>query len=342
MHLPVPYGSLLGAIGVAILAEVRAGVVFANVLADDAAAELTLALVLVLIGILMMTSGCGKKEAKDQASQQTAADQQKTESAVPETSIQTDTATASDAVLTITALKAGAADAFVLMSGDHVTIIDTGLEKKADKLTDFLKEQGITKVDELIITHFDKDHVGGADHVINDFEVGKVYTTYQSKDSDDIDAYRAAMEAKGLSEIVVNEVTTFSAGDISFTIYPPEAGLYRKKTSNNSSLVIRVSLGENSMLFAGDAEQERIKELLYTEGLKSTILKVPHHGRLAINSEAFIDYVSPEYAIITSSKSEPEDQEIMDILARRGIKTYLTRDGNITVIMTEDELTVTQ
>ena len=248
----------------------------------------------------------------------------------------------SDTTLTITCIKGGAADAFVLISDNHVTIIDTGLDKKADKLVEFLNEQGVTKVDELIITHFDKDHVGGADHILNNFEVGTVYTTYHSKESDDITAYLEALENSGLKETTVSETISFSADGISFTIYPPRSPIYYDSTSNNSSLVIRVSLGENSMLFAGDAEYERLSELLKTEGLGSTILKVPHHGRYNANTEAFIKYVNPQYAIITSSNGEPEDQEVLDILAANGTKTYLTKDGDVTITMTADAVEITQ
>ena len=250
--------------------------------------------------------------------------------------------TDSTKTLTITCLKEGAADAFVLITENHVTIIDTGLEKKADKLVDFLKEQGVTRVDELIITHYDKDHVGGADHIINEFEVGTVYTTYQSKESDDITAYLTALENAGLSETTVTETTTFQAGDISFTIYPPQKREYQEKTSNNSSLVIKVSLGDYSMLFAGDAEGERIKELLATPYLQSTILKVPHHGRLAVNTADLVKYVDPDYAIITSGNSESEDQEVLDILSENGVETYLTKDGKITITITADSVSIDQ
>ena len=247
-----------------------------------------------------------------------------------------------DTTLTITCLKSGAADAFVLKTDDHVTIIDTGLEKKADKLVDFLNEQGVTKIDELIITHFDKDHVGGADHILNNFEVGTVYTTYHSKESDDITAYLEALKNCGMEETTVSETLSFEADGISFTIYPPNSQIYADSTSNNSSLVIRVALGDNSMLFAGDAEYERLSELLRTEGLESTILKVPHHGRFNANTKAFIEYVDPQYAIITSSNGEPEDQEVLDILSANGTETYLTKDGNVTITMTADSVEVSQ
>ena len=293
--------------------------------------------------------GCGRQQepADSAASQQeSATSQEATDNTSQDATITpqdaTSTTTDISTTLTITCVKGGAADAFVLISDNHVTIIDTGLDKKADKLVEFLNEQGVTRVDELIITHFDKDHVGGADHILNNFEVGTVYTTYHSKESDDITAYLEALENSGLEETTVSENLTFAVDGISFTIYPPRSQLYYDSVSNNSSLVIRVALGENSMLFAGDAEYERLSELLKTEGLGSTILKVPHHGRYNANTEAFIKYVNPQYAIITSSNGEPEDQEVLDILAANGTETYLTKNGNVTITMTSDNVEIMQ
>ena len=242
----------------------------------------------------------------------------------------------------IIALKAGSADAFVLESENTVTIIDTGLDKNKEELVDFLKEENITKVDNLIITHFDKDHVGGADSVIDEFDIGKVYATYQSKESDDITEYYASLSSKNLTETVVTNKLEYEADGITYTIYPPESDSYSDSESNNSSLVIRIVAGNYSMLFAGDAEEARISELLSTPWLESTILKVPHHGRIAANSEEFVQYINPDYAVITSGGSDKEDDELVDILNDNDVDTFLTRKGTVTIVMTSNSVEISQ
>ncbi len=162
------------------------------------------------------------------------------------------------------------------------------------------------------------------------------------KDSDDITHFYESMEAKGIEEKVVRQDISFVADGVTYDIYAPHKTEYLAKTSNNSSLVIRVMFGDNSMLFAGDAEEERIEELLETDGLESTILKVPHHGRSKTNFEEFIQYIKPQYAVITSSKSEPEDQEVLDILEACDCETFLTREGAVTITMTSDTLDIKQ
>ena len=287
-----------------------------------------------LMMALLLLVGCGRNAENITAAETKVATENTTENNVSD-------ATA-DSELTITAVSGGAADAFVLIGKSHVTVIDTGLDEHGQELVDFLKEQGVTRVDNLIITHFDKDHVGGADHVINNFDIGTVYTTYKSKDSDDIDNYLAALNAKGLTETVVTEETSFEMDGVTYDIYPPQSTAYEKDPSNNSSLVIMVSCGDNNMLFAGDAEKLRINELLAMDDIQAEILKVPHHGRYEKNTAALIEKVAPDYAIITSSTEEPEDEEVMQILEAAGVSTYLNREGNITITMSDGDISITQ
>lgn len=99
--------------------------------------------------------------------------------------------------------------------------------------------------------------------------------------------------------------------------------------------------GENRFLFAGDAEEARLEEVMnQTEG-EYTLLKVPHHGRLAANNETFFETVNPEYAIITSSDKNTEE-EVVSALEELGTTIYLTREGNIQVSSDGNSIQVVQ
>lgn len=78
------------------------------------------------------------------------------------------------APLQVTLFKIGKADAIVVQNGDKTAIIDAGEEEDGEEVVTFLKDQGISYVDTLIITHFDKDHVGGAGTLIEELEIGQV------------------------------------------------------------------------------------------------------------------------------------------------------------------------
>ena len=244
--------------------------------------------------------------------------------------------------VTVTAFDAGAADAIVLISKNNVILIDTGYEKKANKLVKSLKKLGVTRIDELIISHHDNDHIGGADHIIKEFDIGTIYTTYPSMGSEEIAECLQAVAAKGLEPTVVTQEMSFTADGVVYTIYPPQKKTYSRKVSNNSSLAVLVNAGGSTMLFTGDAEKERIEELIQIKDLKCDVLKVPHHGRTDELTKALIDYVKPSYAIITSSNNKPEHQKVKDILSAAGTETYLTREGNVTIILSEGSIEISQ
>ena len=247
-----------------------------------------------------------------------------------------------DAEITITAFKCGKADAFLLRTANHTVVIDTATDKKGDNFLELIDEQGIDTIDEMIITHFDQDHVGGADQIIKAKNVGKIYTTYLSKDSDDIGEYYKALKEKGYKDLIVKDVISFKEDGVVYTIYPPEAVNYKSSISNNSSLAIKVQCADKTMLFTGDAEEERINELISTDGLECDVLKMPHHGRFKKNLDEFLKRVNPKYAIITASKKDHEDAETVGLLDERGVETYITRDGDITIKLNAEGITIEQ
>ena len=260
--------------------------------------------------------------------------------------------------MSVTGLRCGAADAFIIIKDRRAAVIDCGERDDGGKVVAFLRLKGIETVDYLIISHFDKDHVGGAAEVVDNLEVKEVYVTYQSKDSDASDDFFEACDKKGIAPVTVTDETVldFSSGrtnaDGSVTaaaakmiVYPPDKDDYGKGTSNNSSLAVMLSDFQSgkSMFFTGDAENKRIKELINIEhGIKCDVLKVPHHGRYTARLIDLINKCSPSYAVITCSASAPEDTETMEKLNNKGVETYLTRNGNVTFDFYFDRIAVSQ
>ncbi|MBO6137057.1 MAG: MBL fold metallo-hydrolase [Lachnospiraceae bacterium] len=248
--------------------------------------------------------------------------------------------------LTVYCLNEGKADAFVMFVGtNNAVVIDCGRAKDGDDILEILEEQGIDHISALIVTHFDKDHVGGADEVINGSDVEKIYTTHGTKDSKQVKEFEDAMELNNKTPIVVREYTSFEVDGTTYEIFPPLKESYgdEDNESNNSSLVVKVTNADNSILFAGDVENERLPELIASDyDLTCDILKVPHHGRIEKLTEQFIKKVTPQYAIITSSSDEPEDQEVLNILKNFEVETYLTRNGEILIDTLPGEIKIDQ
>lgn len=245
--------------------------------------------------------------------------------------------------LVVKFFNVGKADAILLSSDEYNVLVDTGTADTASQLEEELTSLGISQIDYLVLTHFDQDHVGGAADILNDFTVSHVLTTYESKTSDEIDAYHEAMQEQGLSAERIEEVTTCMLGGVEITIYPPEETDYGDDTSNDSSLVIKVTFQDISFLLTGDIEKDRIEELLSSGAdLSALVLKVPHHGEYEDELDSLVEAVSPDYAVITSSDDEREDSQTVDVLEQAQAAVYLTRQGTVTMVCDGTTLTVTQ
>ena len=242
--------------------------------------------------------------------------------------------------LVITYMDVGKADAITLQNSSSFVMIDTGSADTSSQVVSELRKMGCTSIDALYITHFDQDHVGGAAEVIRNFDVQNIFVTYQSKDSDEIDAFYQAMVDKGYTaqEILAEDASggegvRMQYGGIEYSVYPPDLREYENDESNNSSLVIRAQNGHNAFLFTGDIEKERIEELLNDgRNLRCDVIKMPHHGRKCSRSDDLIVSAQPAEAVITSSDEERESEKTLEVLRENNVKTYLTRLGEVKAV----------
>ncbi len=241
----------------------------------------------------------------------------------------------------VSILDIGKADAIILRTDSGAAIIDCGEKGDAEKIIACLSENNIEKVDYLFITHFDKDHVGGAAEVIKNMNIGRIITPdYEGTKDEYIDYIRAA-EKKNIMPVRLNEKITFKLGDAQFEVFPPRKEFYNEE-DNDYSLIISVTHGENKFLFAGDAEKERLSELSNQLELKHDFLKLPHHGLFTDNIEMFLVRVNPGYAAVTCGRDSPPSDKVLDILRALESKVYLTQDGNIEVISDGKTISVKQ
>lgn len=241
-------------------------------------------------------------------------------------------------LMKVYALNVGKADAFVITAGGRAAVVDCGEVIGGAAVLGCLEDIGIGEIDYLFITHFDSDHVGGAAKIINTLPVGKIYTSFEYRESPEYDAYLKAVADAGIDAETITARTEIAWGDAQITVYPPQKTDYGKNnTSNNSSLAVMIRVGNRSAFFTGDAEKDRLKELSAIEDdISCDLLKIPSHGEYRGALIEFISRASPEYAVITSSAAEPEDEETLLLLEKNNVKTYLTRNGGIEFSFFED------
>ncbi|MBR1764405.1 MAG: MBL fold metallo-hydrolase [Ruminococcus sp.] len=233
--------------------------------------------------------------------------------------------------VTVYCFKAGKADAHLIYSRAFAVLIDCGESGFGKEIVSYMKAHGIPRLDMLVITHFDKDHVGGAAKVLKEIEVAQVVHSNSPKDSDEYRKYIAQLEQSGIEAVVPAEPQSVVLGGVEFTIFPPLRTTYPDSPSNNSSLITSVKYGECSMLFAGDAEDARLSEFMSVNTEHYDLLKVPYHGHYQSRLGAFIQSTSPRIAVITSSDAEPEDPQVLRMLSDEGAATYLTRTAPVII-----------
>ena len=232
--------------------------------------------------------------------------------------------------LTVYAFSAGAADAFLITTENSAVLIDCAEKDDGKDIAGYLKENGIACIDYLIITHFDKDHVGGAGKVISSVTVNHILQSDYPKESSVYDKYMDAISEAGIQAETITEDIVFELDGVQYRIDAP-AGGYSSDESNNSSLIVSITNGNDKLLFMGDAEDERIKEYLDQNRDTYDFLKVPHHGRSSDMSAELISTVDPEIAVITSSGKDKEDKDVVHCLEQIGAEVYLTRKDPVVI-----------
>ena len=232
--------------------------------------------------------------------------------------------------LTVTFMDVGKADSIVLTSGSGTVVIDCGEKGDGKEIISYLSDMGVDTVDYLIITHYDKDHVGGAAKVINSLDVKNVLAPDYEEESDETEKYRKALSSKDITPTLVTADISFTLGDVKYTVYAPEKDYYGEDNDNDFSLVTKAVHGDNVMLFTADAMEQRLGEIMDIGDC--VLLKVPYHGRKLKNLGEFLDKVKPECAVTCTSKSEFSSDTQMK-LSERNIKSYATCfNGRITAV----------
>lgn len=239
-------------------------------------------------------------------------------------------------------LDVGQGDATLILSDGHAMLIDAGNNSKGTAVQSYLQNKGVKKLDYVIGTHPDADHIGGLDVVIYKFDCGKVFLPDFSKDTKTYDEVVDTLKEKNYKAIHPKAGERYQLGDASFTITAPNGSKY--DSANDYSIAVRLEHGKNHFLFVGDAEEESEQEMLHSgQKLDADVYKVSHHGSRTGTSEEFLDAVSPKYAVISCGEDNSYGHphaEVMNLLRREGVKVFRT-DEQGTIVAVSDGKKIT-
>ncbi len=240
-----------------------------------------------------------------------------------------------------TVLKSGQADAILMQTENHSIIVDCGEEDDGEDMVSLIKEKGISNIDYLFITHFDKDHVGGFPEVLANVTASNIIVPDYVGNNDEYESYVSFVKEKNLNITILDKDKAFTLDDVLLEVSVPKKQNYIEG-DNDFSIVISITHGENTFLFAGDAEEGRLPEVLSEFGRKYDFLKVPHHGKHNKNTKRFINTVRPQYAVITDSDKHPASDKVISLLKSSGTEIYSSSDGDVSVSSDGKEIAVTQ
>lgn len=235
----------------------------------------------------------------------------------------------SDAQVDITVMDIGKADCILIKLQDNAIMIDTGLDKYGADIVDRLKENNIDTLEYLILTHMDKDHIGSADKIIDNIKINNLIQADYIKESKQYSEYEESLKKNNINPVRLHTKISTEINGVQINIYPAENDYY--KQSNDYSIIVELKYGNYNFLFAGDAEDERLKEFLKNNNTQYTFVKMPHHGKCDSLSEAFVKSTLPSYAAITCSEEALPDEELLNILKKSNVKTYLTSEGELNI-----------
>lgn len=236
-------------------------------------------------------------------------------------------------------LDVGQAESILIKAPGKTVLIDAGENNQGGLVLRYLKAQSVKRVDILIGTHPHSDHIGGMDDVVNGTLVGEVVLPEIPEELVPATATYTdlleAIEAAGLTITVAEPGLAFDlGGGARLTVLAP---LAEYADLNNMSVVARLSYGDTSFLFTGDASAASEKAML-EEGaaLKSDVLSVGHHGSNSATTEEFLQAASPRIAIIScgvdNTYGHPH-REVIERLQEREVQILRTdRSGTIVIV----------
>ena len=230
-------------------------------------------------------------------------------------------------------LDIGQGDSALVLCGEYAMLIDGGNLNDASRLISMIKRQSITHLDCIICTHAHSDHAGGLAAAVEAFSPDFALAPDAEEYSREMYLFRQALDARNIPLYITSPGKVMQFGDADVTILGP---LQTSENLNDASMVLRITYGDISILFMGDAEFSEENDLLSANLLsESTVLKVGHHGAENSTSEDFLNCVRPLYAVISSGVGNDyghPHKALLDRLRSFDVKTFRTDlQGEITL-----------
>ncbi|KAB1198184.1 MULTISPECIES: lamin tail domain-containing protein [Haloferax] len=227
-------------------------------------------------------------------------------------------------------------------------LIDSGdFRDDGEPVLAYLQAHNIQRLDYLVTSHADADHIGGNAAIIEYYEteangIGAIYDPGVASTSQTYAAYLDAVEKYDVPLYRTQAGDQIRMGQVTSTVLSPPEGYLASEDRNENSIVLMTQFGSTRFLFTGDAEHEAEEYMVdtYDESLRATVLKTGHHGSKGSTSEPFLQAVQPKIAVVSSdydSQYGHPNEETLERLAAQSIPTYWTATHGTIVFASNGE-----
>lgn len=234
-------------------------------------------------------------------------------------------------------IDVGQGSAVLVQSGAHFMLIDGGDRDASSKVVSYLKRQKVKKLDYVVVSHYDADHLNGVVGALNVFKVNRVIAPAYTADSRVYESYCNIIAQKKIATTRPKAGKKYKLGKARFTILAPNSSGYTDE--NNYSIALKLVNGKNRFVITGDAETESEYEMLENgQNLSCDVYMAGHHGSANSSSEKFLQAMKPKYAVIScgadNNYGHPA-QSAMSRLKAIGTKIFRT-DAQGTIVATSN------
>ncbi|MBI4233628.1 MAG: MBL fold metallo-hydrolase [Chloroflexi bacterium] len=238
--------------------------------------------------------------------------------------------------LTVHIVDVGQGDGILVQTSEGKAMVIDGGPRESG-FADYLKRVGVQQVDVLVATNPDADHIGGLIQVVRDLPVKEVWLSGQEHTTATFERFLGAIEASRARVRAVRRGETYPLGSLQVQVLHPIEPFFSGR--NNNSVVMKLSLGQQGFLFAGDAEKKAEESMLEAGlELRATVLKLGHHGSSTSTSPPFLAAVGPRIAVYQAAAGNQyghPHRETIASLTQAGVTIYGT-DRHGTIVMTTD------
>lgn len=233
-------------------------------------------------------------------------------------------------------IDVGQGDSTLIICDSEAMLIDAGDNDQGTKVQNYLQKQGIESLKYVICTHPDADHIGGMDVILYKFDCETILMTDEEKDTNTYRDVIDTMNGKNYKNTLPIVGKQYSLGNAEFTILAPSR---LGDDSNNNSISIILTHGDNKFLFTGDAEEQEENDIINSGiPIDADVYKVGHHGSSSSSSINFLNTISPVYAVISCAEGNSYGHphaETLNNLRTMGVQVFRT-DEQGSIVATSD------